>query len=162
MQIAATEGMLGSPGLGRMPLAQRAATLPGVSLPSSVVRSMHRMARSSAHSFDAFLIERLASAAARSSAPTSSTLRTPRISEPRWDKESAVGVAIGPRLSPVVPPPLGRVGRGRGGGRDESGDLELALHARRPMAGHAAVDDVAPGRQVVDREDGGVAGLHEL
>src|SRR5229473_2119573 len=90
MQIAATEGMLGSPGLGRMPLAQRAATLPGVSEPSSVVRSMHRMARLSAHSFDDFLIERLASDAARSSAPTSSTLRTPRMSEPRCESERAV------------------------------------------------------------------------
>src|SRR6266436_9375409 len=90
MQIDATEGIEASPGLGRMPLAQTAATLPGVSEPSSVVRSMQRMARSSAQSFDDFLIERLASDAARSSAPTSSTLRTPRMSEPRCDKERAV------------------------------------------------------------------------
>src|SRR5215467_13770840 len=90
MQIAATEGIDASPGLGRMPLAQSAATLPGVSEPSSVVRSMQRMARSSAQSLDAFLIERLASDAARSSAPTWSTLRTPRISDPRWDRERAV------------------------------------------------------------------------
>src|SRR5713226_1196505 len=90
MQMAATEGMLGSPGLGRMPLAQRAATLPGVSEPSSVVRSMQRTARSSAQSFEDFLIERLARDAARSSAPTSSTLRTPRMSEPMWVRESAV------------------------------------------------------------------------
>src|SRR5467141_4699480 len=92
MQIAATLGMVWSPGLGRMPLAQSAATLPGVSEPSSVVRSMHRMARSSAHSFDDFLIERLASDAARSSAPTSSTLRTPRISEPRCESDRAVAM----------------------------------------------------------------------
>jgi hypothetical protein len=44
---------------------------------------MHRMERSSAHSFDDFLMERFARDAARSLAPTSSTLRTPRISEPR-------------------------------------------------------------------------------
>src|SRR5229473_367607 len=92
MQIAATDGIEASPGLGRMPLAQRAATLPGVSEPSSVVRSMQRMARSSAQSFDDFLIERLASDAARSSAPTSSTLRTPRMSEPICESERAVAI----------------------------------------------------------------------
>src|SRR5215472_9211971 len=84
--------MVGSPGLGRMALAHIAATLPGVSWPSSVVRSMHRMARSSAQSLDDFLIERFASDAARSSAPTSSTLRTPRIREPRWVSERAVAI----------------------------------------------------------------------
>src|SRR5450759_1907410 len=90
MQIAATEGIEASPGLGRIAFAQRAATLPGVSEPSSVVRSMQRIARSSAHSLEDFLIERWAKEAARSLAPTSSTLRTPRISEPRWDSDSAV------------------------------------------------------------------------
>src|SRR5438093_1432485 len=89
---AATDGMVASPAFGRIALAHIAATLPGVSAPSSVVRSMHRTARSSAHSFDDFLIERLASAAARSSAPTSSTLRTPRIREPRWVSERAVAM----------------------------------------------------------------------
>src|SRR5437588_141341 len=75
-----------------MALAHMAATLPGVSAPSSVVRSIQRTARSRAHSFDDFLIERLARAAARSSAPTSSTLLTPRISEPRWVSERAVAM----------------------------------------------------------------------
>src|SRR5450759_360544 len=88
--MAATDGIVGSPGLGLIPFAQSAVTFPGVSDPSSVVRSMQRTARSSAQSFDAFLIDRLASEAARSSAPTSSTLRTPRINEPRWVSESAV------------------------------------------------------------------------
>src|SRR3981081_1682650 len=64
-QIAATEGIVGSPALGRIPFAHRAVTLPGVSDPSSVVRSMQRTARSSAQSLDAFLIERLASEEAR-------------------------------------------------------------------------------------------------
>src|ERR1700730_9195082 len=90
MQIAATDGIVASPGLGRMPLAQSAVTFPGVSEPSRVVRSMQRTARSSAHSFEDFLIERLAREAARSSAPTSSTLRTPRMSEPMWVSERAV------------------------------------------------------------------------
>src|SRR3982074_3733753 len=92
MQIAAHAGMVASPGLGRIPLAQRAATLPGVSEPSSVVRSMHRMARSSAQSFEDFLIDRLANEPARSPAPPPSPLRPPRISEPRWESESAVAM----------------------------------------------------------------------
>ena len=55
-------------------LARRArATLPGVSAPSSVVRSTHRIARSSAARFDDVLIERPASAAARDSSITPST-----------------------------------------------------------------------------------------
>src|SRR6267142_6191462 len=94
MQMAATEGIVGSPGFGRIPLAHRAVTFPGVSEPSSVVRSMQRTARSRAQSFEDFLIERLAREAARSSAPTSSTLRTPRMSEPMWVSERAVA-AIG-------------------------------------------------------------------
>ena len=81
--MAATDGIEASPGLGRMPFAHRAVILPGVSEPSSVVRSIHRIARSSAHSFEDFLIDRFARAAARSSAPTWSTLRTPRMSDPR-------------------------------------------------------------------------------
>src|SRR5437879_7357927 len=89
---AATDGIVRSPGFGRIALAHIAATLPGVSAPSSVVRSMHRTARSSAQSFEDFLIERLARAAARSSAPTSSPLRTPRIKEPRWVSERAVAM----------------------------------------------------------------------
>src|ERR1700682_70772 len=94
-QMAATDGMVGSPGFGRIPLAQRAVTLPGVSEPSSVVRSMQRMARASAQSLEAFLIELLAGSAARCSAPTSSTLRTPRMSEPRWVRERAVAIVKG-------------------------------------------------------------------
>src|SRR5438552_19154602 len=43
-QIAATEGTSGSDGSGRIPLVARAATFPGVSAPSRVVRSMQRTA----------------------------------------------------------------------------------------------------------------------
>ena len=50
--------MVGSPGCGRIALTHSARTLPGVSFPSSVVRSIIRIARSSAHIFDAFLIDR--------------------------------------------------------------------------------------------------------
>ena len=62
-------GRVGLAGLG----AHGRATLPGVSAPSSVVRSTIRMAMSSAHSLASFLIDRVASAAARSAAPTWST-----------------------------------------------------------------------------------------
>ncbi len=63
-------------GSGRIALAHMAWTLPGVSMPSSVVRSMHRTARSSAASFDEVLIDRVPSAAARATRPTSSTAAT--------------------------------------------------------------------------------------
>ena len=55
-------GSFGSHGSGRIAFEQSAATLPGVSEPSSVVRSMQRIASSSAKTFASFLIERFASA----------------------------------------------------------------------------------------------------
>jgi hypothetical protein len=57
-------------------------TFPTVSTPSRVVRSMHRIARSSAQRFASFLIERFASDAARSSRPTASTAEVCRTSRP--------------------------------------------------------------------------------
>src|SRR6266540_5337023 len=80
MHTAATDGIEWSVGSGRTAFAHMATILPGVSMPSSVVRSMQRMARSSAHSLDSRLIERLASDAARSSRPTASTAVTCAIS----------------------------------------------------------------------------------
>src|SRR5947208_3227397 len=50
--------MDGSAGSGRTPFEQSAATLPGVSAPSSVVRSIVRIASSSAQTFASRLIER--------------------------------------------------------------------------------------------------------
>ena len=73
MQMAATDGIVGSPGSGCIPLAHSARTLPGVSFPSSVVRSIIRIARSSAQSFDAFLIDRRLRLSTRTSMPTWST-----------------------------------------------------------------------------------------
>jgi hypothetical protein len=70
---AATGGMLASPGSGRCAFAESARTFPGVSAPSSVVRSIIRIARSSANSFDSRLIDRFASSAARPSSDTAST-----------------------------------------------------------------------------------------
>ncbi len=62
--------------MGRMPLTHRARILPGVSFPSRVVRSIIEMARLSAQSLDAFLIERRLRASTRCSTPTWSTAVT--------------------------------------------------------------------------------------
>jgi hypothetical protein len=60
------EGTDGIERVGRIAFALSARTLPGVSAPSSVVRSIIRIARSSAKSFDSRLIERFASSAGAS------------------------------------------------------------------------------------------------
>ena len=69
-QTAATGGTPASCGSGRRALAHSPRTLPGVSAPSSVVRSVIRMAASSAHSLASRLIDLVASAAARCCTPT--------------------------------------------------------------------------------------------
>src|SRR6266540_4786786 len=73
MHTAATDGTDGSTGFGRTALAHIATILLTLSEPSSVVRSMDRIARSRAHSLESRLIERLDNEAARSSSPTAST-----------------------------------------------------------------------------------------
>src|SRR5215471_4697084 len=83
-QTAATIGAVGSAGSGRLALAHSARTLPGVSWPSRVVRSIIEMAVSSAHCLAVVLIDRLASMAARASAPTRSTPGSP-CRKPRSD-----------------------------------------------------------------------------
>ena len=88
-QTAATGGIEWSSGFGRTAFAQIATILPTVSLPSSVVRSIDRIARSSAQSFASRLIERFASEAARSSSPTASTAVV------RTDIRTASPAAIG-------------------------------------------------------------------
>src|SRR5579875_1472843 len=74
-QTAATGG---APKPGRRALAASARTLPGVSCPSSVVRSIMEIARSIAARLLSALTDRLASASARARAPTSSTPGSPR------------------------------------------------------------------------------------
>src|SRR5579863_8590296 len=95
-QTAATCGAVGSAGSGRLALAHRARTLPGVSWPSSVVRSIIEMARSRAHCLAVVLIDRLASMAARASAPTWSTPGSPcrnsRSEMPATGRMSAVAL----------------------------------------------------------------------
>ena len=76
-----------------MPLEASWMTLPGVSLPSRVVRSHIRIARWSAASLDSRFTDLVARAPARSATPTSSTEGTAR------RKESIVlGVTEGPRI----------------------------------------------------------------
>src|SRR5437588_6667076 len=89
---------------------------------------MQRMARSSAASLEAFLIERLASDATRSSTPTWSTLRTPRRREPRWDRETAVAIGCS-----IVP--LARGGVRSGACLSRARGLEAVLAVDRPAAG---------------------------
>ena len=66
-------------GAGQTALAQRWRTLPGVSAPSSVVRSIIDTASRMPCCLAVVLIERLPSVAARSSMPTRSTCGSRRI-----------------------------------------------------------------------------------
>src|SRR2546423_13425034 len=91
---AATDGQDGSVGSGRRALAHSARTLPGVSAPSSVVRSTIRMARSMPHALAVVLIDRGASPAPRASAPTRST--------PGRPCRNARNVAVEPPRSGIV------------------------------------------------------------
>ena len=65
--------MAGSVGSGTRALAHNERTLPGVSAPSKVVRSIIEIAVSIAHAFDVVLIDRVPRPATRASAPTWST-----------------------------------------------------------------------------------------
>src|SRR5262245_16528214 len=117
MQIAATGGVLGSVGSGCLPLPHSARTLPGVSAPSSVVRSTQRMARSSAYCFEALLMLRVASAAARASAPTWSTPGSPC----RNRRSPASSRTTSAYVSTVAVMPPSLCGRRRGPGSSAAG-----------------------------------------
>ena len=69
-QTAATAGVDGSPGSGRIAFAHRDRTVSGVSLPSSVVRSTMPIAASMAQALAEDLMLRVANMATRASAPT--------------------------------------------------------------------------------------------
>src|SRR5689334_387735 len=70
---AATLGTFGQPGRGRSAFEHNERTRPSESLPSNVVRSVHRIASVMPSSFADVLIERFPSAAARASSITAST-----------------------------------------------------------------------------------------
>ena len=78
---------------GRTAFALSARTLPGVSAPSSVVRSIIRIASSRAKIFDSRLIDRFASSAARASRATASTAPT-RGRRPPPGSSSARGASV--------------------------------------------------------------------
>src|SRR5512133_3530492 len=75
--MAAGRGVVGSSGSGTRALAQSERTLPGVSEPSSVVRSIMLIAVSIAQALLVVLIDRVPSAATRPSQPTWSTPWSP-------------------------------------------------------------------------------------
>src|SRR6476620_2473933 len=81
--MAAGRGVLGSSGSGTRALAQRDRTLPTVSEPSRVVRSIIPMAVSIAQALLVVLIERVPRDAARASQPTWSTPGRPCSQEVR-------------------------------------------------------------------------------
>src|SRR5215475_15005895 len=99
----------GAPKPGCRALAHIARTLPGVSCPSSVVRSITEIARSSACRLLSALIDRLASVSARARAPTSSTPGSPcrnrrrDCSVPRGDPPAPPGMGG----LPIPPSPAG-------------------------------------------------------
>ena len=68
-QTAATDGISGRDGSGQTAFAHRCRTLPGVSEPSSVVRSIIEVASRMPWRLAVVLIDRRPSAAARSSTP---------------------------------------------------------------------------------------------
>src|SRR5215468_1698807 len=100
---AATGGTEGSSGSGKRALAHSPRTFPGVSAPSSVVRSTILTAVSSAHSLASRLIERVARDAARSCAPTWSTPGRPCRICRSAASEAATAAPVPP--TPVIPGP---------------------------------------------------------
>src|SRR5688500_12058433 len=84
MHTAATDGTSGSV-LGARAFWHSEAILPGVSLPSRVVRSTIDTAVLSPHSFEPFLMLRVANLATRSSMPTWSTGPTSAMNRSKED-----------------------------------------------------------------------------
>src|SRR5450759_3108553 len=115
MQTAATWGVVGSPGSGAIALAQIDRTLPSVSAPSRVVRSIMLMAVSMAQAFEVVLMERVPNPAARESAPTRSTPGSPcnhvvneaLVRAPTPSSARARAVAGGEVTGGVYPPMIG-------------------------------------------------------
>src|SRR5665213_3452190 len=87
-----------------MPFAHSARTLPRVSWPSSVVRSIIEIAVSMAHRFASVLIDRVDSAAARACAPTWSTPGRPCRNRRNAESELATSVGIADVVSVIDSP----------------------------------------------------------
>ncbi len=108
---AATDGIAALVGSGRTAFRHSAATLPGVSMPSSVVKSMHEMARLMAARFDVVLMDRVVKVLARASSPTSSTGVT-RSATPLRDRGAKTAAAAGVSTSVLTPSSLPAPGGG--------------------------------------------------
>jgi hypothetical protein len=104
-QTAAGRGVDGSVGSGTKALAQSDRTLPGVSAPSRVVRSIIEIAMSMPHALAVVLIDRVPREAARASQPTWSTPGRP------WSHVVSAEFVIRPtpRRSRARSPTLARV-----------------------------------------------------
>src|SRR3954463_15174624 len=140
--MAATDGISGRWASGHTPFAHRWRTLPAVSAPSSVVRSIIEVARRIPWRLASFLIERLPSVAARSSTRTRLTGTSVRLmphsvtrSVRRWGSRDRVE----------------RLGRRRAG---------LVEHAERLELGHQ--HDVARGDRDVLQALGAPAPVEPL
>src|SRR5580765_3709368 len=148
--------MCRSVGSGRTAFEQSAATLPGVSAPSSVVRSMHRIASSSAKSFASRLIDRFASSPARASTATWSTepirgsLGSRGSSNPRGSAGAcAMGSVYAPSSSvPAVKNALLRLLRRAGLLAPAYRTYERIRAARLPGSGSSATATAADGLPV--------------
>jgi hypothetical protein len=91
--MAAVLGAEESLGSGRIALAQSDRTLPGVSAPSSVVRSIMEMARSIAYALAEVLIDLVPREAARDSRPTASMPGSPCRKRRRVASEEAASAS---------------------------------------------------------------------
>src|SRR6478672_9004770 len=110
--MAAGRGVEASVGSGTIALAHSERTLPSVSAPSRVVRSIIEIARSMAQAFDVVLIERVPRPAARPSQPTWSTPGRPwsqlvraelvRRETPRRSRARSVGSTEGADMVGVL------------------------------------------------------------
>src|SRR4051794_23955295 len=93
-QTAAHEGISGRAGSGQTALAHRWRTLPGVSAPSSVVRSIIDTAMRIPSRLAVVLIDRRPSAAARSSTPTRLTGMRERLMMSKCGRPHLRGAAM--------------------------------------------------------------------
>src|SRR3954452_23341424 len=150
---AAHDGTSGCVGAGHTALAASWVTLPGVSWPSSVVRSTIEIASLIAACWDSALIERFPSTAARSSTPTRSTGVSRRRMGPAYCR-----ALVSPLLDRDHPAPDRRAGQREqqrvpipDGDRDGARRLVERHLQRRAVGDHARPEQP----RVVDHVGGG-------
>src|SRR5450755_3456514 len=128
-----------------MPFAHNARTLPWVSWPSSVVRSIIEIAVSIAQRFASVLTERVDSAAARAWAPTWSTPGSPCKNRRSAESELVTSAGITDVLSVIHSP----YPRARGCSSAKLGPMRVLMLGGGTFVGRALVDAaVAAGHEV--------------